>query len=68
MSRGAGADGEAEVCPVCQEALPAELAVLPCGHPLCHACAIRLVDRVAANRVGGFVAVSRLLLCCCLYL
>ena len=40
------------MCPVCQDALPAELAVLPCGHPLCHACCLRLVDRGAALRVG----------------
>ena len=43
---------------MCREPLPVELAVLPCGHPLCHACTLRLIDRGAASRVRFRVWVS----------
>ncbi|CAK0735069.1 hypothetical protein CVIRNUC_000523 [Coccomyxa viridis] len=38
---------EGEVCPVCQEPLGQELAMMPCGHQLCVRCHMALVDRVA---------------------
>ena len=37
---------EGEVCPVCQEPLGQELAMMPCGHQLCVRCHMALVDRV----------------------
>ena len=46
---GAGAEHAAELCPVCQEALAAELAMLPCGHPLCVRCQMALIDRLPGN-------------------
>lgn len=36
-----------EVCPVCQEPLGQELAMMPCGHQLCVRCHMALVDRSA---------------------
>ena len=38
---------EREVCPVCQEPMGQELAMMPCGHQLCVRCHMALVDRVA---------------------
>ncbi|KAK9844148.1 hypothetical protein WJX81_006007 [Elliptochloris bilobata] len=38
-----------ELCPVCQEALGAELAMLPCGHQLCVRCQMALIDRLSSN-------------------
>ena len=38
-----------ELCPVCQEALGAELAMLPCGHQLCVRCQMALIDRLPGN-------------------
>ena len=44
-SRG---EGEAqEVCPICQDTLPEELSVLPCGHSVCVRCTVRLASRAA---------------------
>ncbi len=42
-------EGAAELCPVCQEALGAELAMLPCGHQLCVRCQMALIDRLPSN-------------------
>ena len=42
----AAADAAAEMCPVCHEALGAELAMLPCGHQLCVNCHMAMVERV----------------------
>ncbi|CAL5225440.1 g8258 [Coccomyxa viridis] len=36
---------EEEVCPVCQEPLGQELAMMPCAHQLCLKCHLALVDR-----------------------
>lgn len=45
-----GTAGPAEACPVCHEVLGKEVVVLPCGHSLCHACTVRILERSAANR------------------
>ena len=51
------AHGEAEVCPVCQEPLEQELAMLPCGHQLCVRCHMALVDHAPPGpKVSGTVA------------
>ncbi len=34
---------------MCQEALGAELAMLPCGHQLCVRCQMALIDRLPGN-------------------
>ena len=33
------------MCPVCHDPLGVEVVVLPCGHPLCHGCTLRLLER-----------------------
>lgn len=45
--KGEAAQPEAEVCPVCQEPLGQELAMMPCGHQLCVRCHMALADRAA---------------------
>ena len=47
---------EGEVCPVCQEPLGQELAMMPCGHQLCVRCHLALVDRVAPGPKVGAAA------------
>lgn len=44
-----GAAQEREVCPVCQEPLGMELAMLPCGHQLCVRCQMALVERIPSS-------------------
>ncbi|CAG9460083.1 unnamed protein product [Pedinophyceae sp. YPF-701] len=62
----AGADGagqggeEGEVCPICQEALQLELAVMRCGHVLCTQCSLKWVERAGA---AGGVAADRQIKC-----
>ena len=66
---GASAEHAAEVCPVCQEALGAELAMLPCGHQLCVRCQMALIERLPGNlpRVRSSAMQRWLYLgrCCC---
>ena len=40
---------EEEVCPVCQEPLGQELAMMPCAHQLCLKCHMALVDRAGTG-------------------
>ncbi len=46
---------EEEVCPVCQEPLGQELAMMPCAHQLCLKCHMALVDRAGPGpkAIGG---------------
>ncbi len=47
------------MCPVCQEPLGLELAMLPCGHQLCVRCQMALVERIPST-----VPAVRLDFCC----
>lgn len=41
---------EEEPCPICHESLGNDVAMLPCGHMLCVACNVRIVEKENKNR------------------
>jgi len=42
---------EEEPCPICHELLGNDVAMLPCGHMLCVACNVRIVEKENKNKI-----------------
>ena len=48
-----GGEAECTICPVCQENVSSDTAVLTCGHTLCTKCATALITRSTWNKKNG---------------
>ncbi len=42
-----------EICPICHDAMPAQFAMLPCGHMVCPECMAMLLGHAAGGAAGA---------------